>query len=90
MQAAEKVRDPVSTLHHDVTRHVLEGSVGPPVICPLEVEKAAKGFVGHNLPTCCNEATGSLVQGLLEFGKDPLTWSVGGKSRHKVSVVNKN
>ena len=32
VQATERVRDPMSVLHHDVALHVLEGSMGPPVV----------------------------------------------------------
>ena len=89
VQGAKRVRDPMSVLHCDVTRHVLKGSAGPPVICPLAVKKATKQFVGRKLPAGCNKATGPLVQGPLEFGEDPLAGGVGGESCHKVSVINK-
>ena len=62
-QAAERVRDPMFILHRDVTGHVLEGSAGPTVICPLEVEEVKKGFIRRKLPTCCNETTGASVPG---------------------------
>ena len=78
VQATERVRDPMFVLHCDITGHVLEGLAGPPVICPLEVKKMAKGFVRRKLPASCNEATSPSVQGKLKFGEDPLNWGCWG------------